>query len=87
ADAGRAAREALARRHALEVKVDRVVGVVAHGIMNRRLELEAVVCRHRRGRVAGRRELRWLDPAAVAALPVSGATRKVLRLAGQSLDS
>ena len=48
-----------------------------------RLRLEAIACRLRRGRVAGRDDLRWLDPDALDEIPVSGATRKLLRIGAQ----
>ena len=48
--------------------------------MNRRLHLELYACRLRKGRIAGRGELRWLDASAEEGPPVSGATLKLVRL-------
>ncbi len=44
-----------------------------------RLRLQVFDCRLRGGRVAGREQLRWVDPAALERMPVSGATLKVAR--------
>lgn len=71
--------QALARRHGLELGPGRPAGRLAHGIMQRRLVLEIQACGLRRGRVARRDALRWLDPACLEQAAVSGATRKVLR--------
>ncbi len=60
----------------LEAAVGRPLVALRHGIMRRRLTLDVLDCRLRRGRVAGRPELRWADPAELGA--VSGATRKVV---------
>jgi A/G-specific adenine glycosylase len=78
--AERRLRDALRRRHGLEVDVGAEGATATHGILHRRLRLDARLCRLRRGRVAGRGGLRWLAPGSEAA--VSGATRKILRLTG-----
>lgn len=72
----------LARRHGLSLGRGRAAGRVVHGIMQRRLSLEIQLCGLRRGKVAGRETLRWLDPAALNDAAVSGATRKILRHLG-----
>jgi A/G-specific adenine glycosylase len=69
----------LSRRHDLEVLPGALVARSTHGIMNRRLRLQVFDCRLRRGRVSGRRDLRWLDPERLADTAVSGATLKVAR--------
>jgi len=71
---------ALARRHEIEVTVGAGVAGATHGIMNRRLRLNAYRCRLLRGRIAGKSSVRWLDVRRIDEIPVSGATRKVLRL-------
>jgi A/G-specific adenine glycosylase len=64
-------------RSGLEVSVGAIVASARHGIMNRRLTLEVADCRVRRGRVAGRTHVRWIDPLRLESSAVSGATRKV----------
>jgi A/G-specific adenine glycosylase len=71
---------ALRRRYGLEISAGEPAGRVSHGIMHRRLRLEVVPCRLRRGRVAGRRELRWVELSALDQAAVSGATHKALSL-------
>lgn len=69
--------EALARSHRLELSPAAAGGRVRHGILHRRLELCWFRFRARRGRTAGRPDLRWAAPADFGELPLSGATRKV----------
>jgi A/G-specific adenine glycosylase len=71
--------EALTADHGLEVVVGPAEGRLGHSIMQSRLLLEIRLCRLRRGRVAGREGLRWIDPQRLDDAAVSGATRKVLR--------
>jgi len=61
----------------LEVSVGTPVARLNHGIMHRRLRLLVHDCRHARGAVAGRDDLRWLDPRDLDGVAISGATRKV----------
>jgi A/G-specific adenine glycosylase len=70
---------AITARHDLHLRVGPLIARAKHDIMQRRLGLEIHDCRLYRGRVAGRGNLRWADPRALAAVPVSGATAKVLR--------
>ncbi len=71
---------ALARRLRLRLRRGELLGTASHGILHRRLRLEIYDCRLAGGRVAGRDDLRWIDPRRIDGLPVSGATRKVLRV-------
>jgi A/G-specific adenine glycosylase len=71
----------LSRRHGLEVELVAMLGRADHAIMHRQLRLEIHACRVRRGGVTGRPALRWADPRCLGDVPVSGATRKVLRRA------
>jgi hypothetical protein len=79
-DGADALREDFAERYGLDVRPGRSSAVASHGIMHRRLHLEVHPCRLHRGRVASVAELRWVDPERLADVPVSGATRKILRL-------
>jgi A/G-specific adenine glycosylase len=81
ADAGVALGVKLAR-HGLSVAVGEPIARLRHGIMNRRLTLDVFRCRVRRGRVAGREDLRWIGSDRIATQAVSGATRKVFVAAG-----
>jgi A/G-specific adenine glycosylase len=72
--------EALRLRHDILVQVGPLVARASHGIMRNRLGLEIHDCRLHRGRVSGNSALRWIEPADLSELPVSGATRKALRL-------
>jgi hypothetical protein len=77
---GRVVDEFLAREHGFDVRVkEELPKALSHGIMHRKLSLSVCICVLRRGRVAGRPGLRWLDPAEVKQAAVSGATGKVLR--------
>jgi A/G-specific adenine glycosylase len=81
-EAGAEAADALRAKLAaagLEVAVGPARTVARHGIMHRKLTLEVAECRLRRGRVAGRPDLRWIDPARLSGVAVSGATVKVAR--------
>ena len=69
----------LARRHGLELTVGERLAQTSHGIMNRRLTLEAHAGRLRRGRVRGKADLRWVRTEAIDDVPVSGATLKLAR--------
>jgi len=82
ADGADALAEAMRRRHALAVAAGPVEARADHGILTRRLRLEIHRGRVRRGRVAGRDGIRWVDLAALDEVPVSGATRKALRAIG-----
>jgi A/G-specific adenine glycosylase len=79
-DGGEALRRAVADRHALEIRPAERAAVASHGIMHRRLRLEVHPCSLRRGRVASNAALRWVDPASLVEVPVSGATHKVIEL-------
>jgi A/G-specific adenine glycosylase len=81
--AGRAIHGRLAESHGIDIAVYERLGAVAHGIMDRRLGIEVYRCSLRRGRVAASVDLRWISPARLSEIPVSGATRKVLRLTGE----
>lgn len=59
------------------------IGRANHAIMNRRLRLEIFRYRLRQGRVSRKLDLRWERPAELDRVAVSGATRKVLRRAGE----
>jgi A/G-specific adenine glycosylase len=76
ADRAAALREKLGRS-GLHLSVGPLVASARHAILHRRLTLEVVACRLRRGRVAGRDELRWVR--GLTDVAVSGATRKVAR--------
>jgi A/G-specific adenine glycosylase len=78
-DAACTIRAALRRRYGLEIRTAEPAGPVSHGIMQRRLLLEVVPCRLRRGRVAGRGELSWVGVSALDEAAVSGATRKAVQ--------
>ncbi len=80
-------RKELARRHGVELVVGERQLRLSHAIMQRRLRLGIYPCSLRRGRVAESPLLRWVTPAGLAGIPVSGATRKVLRLAGEAGSS
>jgi A/G-specific adenine glycosylase len=75
-DAIEALRGKLAAR-GLVASIGRPIGHYRHGIMDRRLTLEVFRCRMRRGRVAGRPDLRWVGAAEMETAAVSGATRKI----------
>jgi A/G-specific adenine glycosylase len=80
--AGAELQRRLAREYKLQLSFGPKTHALTHGIMQRRLELRVHAGRLRRGRVAGREELRWLDPRRLDEAAISGATRKVLRAAG-----
>ena len=69
----------LARRHDLEIGVEAAAARASHGIMNRRLELAIHAARVRRGRIAGKPGLRWVERSDLGAVAISGATLKALR--------
>jgi hypothetical protein len=75
-----ALRSGVAARHGLEIRADARAAVASHGIMHRRLQLEVHPCSLLRGKVASNAALRWLDADKLSEVPVSGATRKVIRL-------
>jgi A/G-specific adenine glycosylase len=77
-----AVRRALRREYGLEVAAGEPAGCVTHAIMHRRISLEIVPCRLRRGRAARRPELRWAALSGLEEVAVSGATTKVLRRIG-----
>ena len=65
-------------RYGLEVHSLLPVAGLNHGIMNRRIRLTAYRGSLRKGRVAGRNDLRWVEIGHIGHTPVSGATLKVL---------
>jgi A/G-specific adenine glycosylase len=71
----------LEKRHRVTVAIGTCLGRVTHGILHRRLKLEAHSGKMRRGRVSGAEELIWVALDSLGDIPVSGATRKVLKLA------
>jgi hypothetical protein len=86
-DAGTVLRERLARDYDLAVETRECAGPLEHAIMNRRLRLEIVDCRLRRGRLARREDLRVVEVEALEAAPVSSATRKAAAAMGAGRDS
>ncbi len=83
-DASGFATEALTRRfdqrHRVAVSIGACLGHTTHGILHRRLKLEAHGGTLRRGRVGDSKDLSWVAPDSLDDHPISGATRKVLRL-------
>ncbi len=83
-DASGFATEALTRRldqrHHVAVSMGACLGLATHGILHRRLKLEAHIGTLRCGRVSGK-DLSWIALERLSDHPISGATRKVLRLA------
>ncbi|MCH7779809.1 MAG: A/G-specific adenine glycosylase [Acidobacteria bacterium] len=79
------ATEALTRRfdqrHRVAVTMGACLGRTTHGILHRRLKLEAHGGTLRRGRVGESKNLAWVALDALGNHPVSGATHKVLQLA------
>jgi hypothetical protein len=69
----------LRRRHGIEIFVQARAFEIEHAVMQRRLLLEAHPATHRRGRIGRVERLRWVDPRELDEVPVSGATRKILR--------
>ena len=84
-DAGGGAGEALSRRldqrHRVAVAMGPCLGHATHGILHRRLKLEAHGGTLRKGRVDAARDLAWVALDRLGEHPISGATRKVLRFA------
>jgi A/G-specific adenine glycosylase len=78
-DGGASLAAALEDRHRLELRSLTPGTGVSHGIMNRRIRLTAYHGTLARGRVAGRKKLRWVEPDRLYDTAVSGATLKVLR--------
>ena len=78
------ATEALTRRfdqrHHVAVAMGACLGHATHGILHRRLKIEAHGGRLRRGRVSRSRDLSWVALERLAEQPISGATRKILKL-------
>ncbi len=68
------------RRHRVGVAMGACLGRATHGILHRRLKLEVHRGTLRRGRVAGADDLVWVAPDELVDFPISGATRKVMRL-------
>ena len=75
--AARALADGLAADHGVVLAVGSRAASLSHAIMNRRLSIEVYTCRVE-GRTAGA-SLRWVEPAAIDDVPVSGATRKAMR--------
>ena len=86
ADARSRITSTLAKRYDLTVAAGRLAGTASHGILHRRLKLEIYDCRLLRGRVSGQDGLRWMPLADLESTPVSGATKKVLRLSVNPTD-
>ena len=84
-DSGVFATDALTRRldqrHRVAVALGACVGHATHGILHRRLKLEAHGGTLRRGHVSAAKDLTWVALDRLGEHPVSGATRKILRLA------
>ena len=79
--AGEALAHRLDQRHRLRVAMGACLGHATHGILHRRLKLEVHAGTLRRGLIRGSNELSWVALDRLDEHPVSGATRKVLRLA------
>jgi len=75
--------DGLRRSHGLVIDVGARVVRASHGILHRRLRLEAYGCRVVSGRTAANSELRWLRPGDLSDAAISGATRKLLARAFQ----
>ncbi len=71
----------LDQRHRVAVAMGACLGHATHGILHRRLKLEAHCGTLRGGRVSAAKDLSWVALDRLGDHPVSGATRKVLRLA------
>jgi len=82
-DAARQLARVVGQRHGVELVPGLLATTVRHGIMNRRLRLDAFTARLRRGRIAANPDLRWTTEADLDEVPVSGATRKILRALAQ----
>jgi A/G-specific adenine glycosylase len=82
AAAGRRVEQELRRRHGLTVHAEDSRGGPSHSILNRRLELEIVTCRVIGAAATRTRNVRWVARERYEEMPLSGASRKVLRLAG-----
>jgi len=78
-DAVNSLASALDARHDLRVNPTTTLARATHGILHRRLKLEAIDCRYLAGRVSGRDDLRWLGIEDLARAAVSGATPKIAR--------
>ncbi len=79
--AGEALTRHLGERHRVHVALGACLGRATHGILHRRLKLEVHAGTLRRGRTTGSELLSWVALDRLDEHPVSGATRKVLRLA------
>lgn len=84
ADAARVLSHALSRDHGLRVRAGRVAGRVRHAILDTRLALEIVAFDV--PSVARGDATRWIPLEDLAESPVSGATRKAVGVALQSLS-
>ena len=69
------------QRHGVVVAMGACLGHATHGILHRRLKLEAHGGTLRRGRIGDSKDLSWVALDRLGDQPISGATRKVLRLA------
>ena len=78
-DGGATLAASLKDRHGLELRSLTPGTGMSHGIMNRRIRLTAYHGTLALGRVAGRKELCWVEPDRLDNTPVSGATLKVMR--------
>jgi A/G-specific adenine glycosylase len=72
-------RESLRDRHGLHVEVGQPIARLTHGILQSVLRLEVHPCRLL-APAAATGDLRWIAPAAIGDVAVSGATRKVLEI-------
>ncbi len=79
--AGEALADRLGKRHRVRVAMGACLGHATHGILHRRLKLEVHAGTLRRGRIASSDSLSWVTLDRLDEHPVSGATRKALRLA------
>jgi len=71
----------LTQRHRVTVSIRACLGRATHGILHRRLKLEAHPGTLRRGSVRDADDLTWVSLDSLGEVPISGATRKVLRMA------
>lgn len=79
--AGEALAHRPGERHRVHVAMGACLGHATHGILHRRLKLEVHAGTLRRGRTTESEALTWVALDGLDEQPVSGATRKVSRLA------
>jgi len=78
--AGEALTRRFDQRHRVTVSMGACLAQTTHGILHRRLKLEAHGGTLSRGRVGDSRDLSWVALDSLGDHPISGATSKVLRL-------